>query len=366
MTKNRLDKIAIRNHMAISGEPYSVAAKAAEGFPLTSWLSLDTKTGGFRRQALYLIGAEAGAGRTAFSVNLALKFAQHRNRVALFTFESIESEVAQLAASSLTGVDVTFARKNDVELSDRQKQVLDRISVSDAQMSVADIREYVEAHPELDAVIVDHFQLLSFKNIDGYIQQGYSSAMFGLKKIAYDFNIPVIVTAVKSRHLYSDSTMYQGGLSTHADCILDLKRTSSEIEDTAEYLISVSKDRFGQAGDSRLLAPNKHSAQLQDGLKNQPLTAKDFEMKWDDEHSFPFFAEEAGNGYYAYGSLSDQDFADGVNEFDELCDSQWDFKHTAEGVTRFVGIGGLDAYGSWRIYPCPPNFPGACVIKHIG
>jgi hypothetical protein len=67
--------------------------------------------------------------------------------------------------------------------------------------------------------------------------------------------------------------------------------------------------------------------------KRITLTAADFELRYDDEHTFPFFSDEEGT--YGFGHIDPTEFAKLVNDYDVLCcagDPEWrydesDVKH---------------------------------------
>jgi hypothetical protein len=54
------------------------------------------------------------------------------------------------------------------------------------------------------------------------------------------------------------------------------------------------------------------------GEKTRPLTADDFEMRHDADHTYPFFEDENGNGIWGFGHQDKAEFARLANEYDEL------------------------------------------------
>ena len=52
------------------------------------------------------------------------------------------------------------------------------------------------------------------------------------------------------------------------------------------------------------------------------LTAADFEMRFDDAHTFPFFEDENGNGLWGFGHQDKAEFVRLVNEYDALCNGE--------------------------------------------
>lgn len=63
------------------------------------------------------------------------------------------------------------------------------------------------------------------------------------------------------------------------------------------------------------------------GLENATIvtvTAKDFDVRWDAEHTFPFFEDENADGVYGYGHTDKAEFARLVSEYDAVCDAGHD------------------------------------------
>jgi hypothetical protein len=61
------------------------------------------------------------------------------------------------------------------------------------------------------------------------------------------------------------------------------------------------------------------------------LTATDFEMKWDAEHTFPFFETENAT-IMAYGHHDPEKFVALVREYDDLCDPRYAETHSVADV----------------------------------
>lgn len=70
------------------------------------------------------------------------------------------------------------------------------------------------------------------------------------------------------------------------------------------------------------------------------LTAEDFELKYDADHTFPFYEDENAYGVYGYGHGDATEFANAVNEYDRLADAGWE---TGDGYT------GEDVMYGWAI-----------------
>lgn len=371
MTKNRFDKLAIRNEMALTGAPYSVAARAAENFPLTSWLSIDTAIGGFRRGHLYAIGAQTGGWKSSLAANLAVKFAQAHRKVGYFSLEASADEVRLRLIAAATDLPIHELKNRSAadtpEVQRAEKMLQHSITVNDqARQTASSIRTYVEAHPELETVIVDYFQLLEdeAQQDDAVLARAEKLAHSShvLKMLAVELDIPVILLVQMNQSVGKPQFRETGAIQQDADFVfvLDSRATPGVLK------LELTKNRLGGRGEFELLFSDRGSLRLIDSLELYTLKDEDFVMPHDDEHSYPFFADENGNGLWAPGSLSDEEFARLANEYDELCGAASSTPYKAKDVHRFVGVGAKDSYGDWRIYPCPTNFPGATVVKTLG
>lgn len=65
------------------------------------------------------------------------------------------------------------------------------------------------------------------------------------------------------------------------------------------------------------------------------VTAKDFEVKYDAERTFPFYEDENATGVYGYGHTDKDEFAASVTEFDRYANGEFwhpDEVYTADDV----------------------------------
>jgi hypothetical protein len=52
------------------------------------------------------------------------------------------------------------------------------------------------------------------------------------------------------------------------------------------------------------------------------VTAKDFEVRWDAEHTFAFFEDEQADWLMGFGHIDKAEFAAQVNEYDRICNGE--------------------------------------------
>jgi hypothetical protein len=74
-------------------------------------------------------------------------------------------------------------------------------------------------------------------------------------------------------------------------------------------------------------------------LATRTVSASDFEMVWDEDHTFPFFEDENADAIYGYGHIDDALFAQQVNEYDTICNGgPVDFETTASDVVHKFAV----------------------------
>jgi replicative DNA helicase len=242
MTKNRFDKQAIRERMALTGEPYSVAAREVSQLPLTTWPQLDELLdGGFKRGGMYLIGYRPGEGSLTLATNLAIKLSRPNNGVVYSSLELTRSELEPVLSQA------------DAGSNGSAKLLAKNIHITDAStQTVQSIRAFVETQPKVKVLIVDYVQLLE-ASIDGLPIVRLASIAHELKRMAMELNIVVIGLARKGRVLAPEaipilSSFPSAGLVAAADTVLSVSKS------TDDYLsVTVLKHRTGAIGGEALL-----------------------------------------------------------------------------------------------------------------
>lgn len=74
------------------------------------------------------------------------------------------------------------------------------------------------------------------------------------------------------------------------------------------------------------------------------ITAKDFEVQFDEHHTYPFFEDENAYGVYGYGHTDKAEFAAAVNDYDAYCGA------ATEGYTE------NDVQHTWGAVKEDPNY----------
>lgn len=108
-----------------------------------------------------------------------------------------------------------------------------------------------------------------------------------------------------------------------------------------------------------------------EGARIITVTADDFEVQWDAEHTFPFFEDENGDGVYGYGHHDKEGFARQLNEFDELCTGgPSEDEYTADQVAHdwavaYIKPGDPDDYWMTTWHDVTEETPGAFPMTRV-
>jgi len=231
----------------------------ATGFP-----SLDKILGGgVRRGDLVVLGGDVGSGKSAFSLAIAMRVAQRRQRVAFYSGEMASDRLLERALAIEGRVridDLRLGVPNDIA----------RASVGAAAVRLRDQMPRLETLPtggipallsaiegdKLDLLIVDSLQWLASgaKGMD----EDLADAIRRLKSLALERHVAILTTSHLPNLTTRDDRRPQlddfGALGTvkqHADVVLALFREDMydrrrEIEGATELLIR--KNRNGGTG----------------------------------------------------------------------------------------------------------------------
>jgi len=249
----------------------------------TGYVDLDRMLGGLRRKALYILAARPAQGKSALALNIGYHAATNGYKVAFFSLEMGDEELAFRLISMESGVESRRLQDGWIEDEDWPKVEDAMTRISESQMvidetgglSIAMLRSRVrqiQAKQGLDFIIVDYLQLLNAKKdgrpIENRVQE-ISEISRNLKMIAKELDVPVLALAQLSRAVeYRASKIPQlsdlresGSIEADADCVIGLYRDivynpATENPNAADLIIL--KNRSGPTGEIRLhFVPSK-------------------------------------------------------------------------------------------------------------
>jgi replicative DNA helicase len=177
----------------------------------TGFIDLDKLLGGLQPSDLIIIAGRPGQGKTAFLLSLALHAAlEHKKRVATFSMEMSNEQVAQRLISQQTGIDSQRLRTGKLSeeewplfthsievLSDTRIFMDDTPALTPLQLRTKCRRLYMEYG--IDLVLVDYLQLMSGDTRNDNRVQEVSYISRNLKILARELNVPVMAAAQLSR-----------------------------------------------------------------------------------------------------------------------------------------------------------------------
>lgn len=174
---------------------------------------LDNVLSGFRDTFLYVIGARPGMGKTAFMIELLRSFLYQKVTVGVFSLEMQDEElVIRLIVRDLNVNSEALTNRDGLssdQIKDRASNLFsDAVIIDDSSaLTIGSLRSKavaLKAKHGIKILFVDYLQLAKgYENKKGPTnrEQEISQISQGLKSIAKDLCIPVIVLAQLSREV---------------------------------------------------------------------------------------------------------------------------------------------------------------------
>ncbi len=243
----------------------------------TTFTGLDKVTNGLQKSDLILIAARPSMGKTAFALNLAMKVARKKNKVAIFSLEMSKEQLGHRLLSAETGIDSMRLNTGEMAPDDMTELVhaVERISADEmyiddtAGISVMELRakaRRIKSEVGLDLIVIDYLQLMQgSRNKGGEVnrQQEISEISRNLKSLARELNVPVIALSQLSRGVelraekkpQLSDLRESGSLEQDADIVMFLYRDEYYNPDTENQNIAeliIAKNRNGPTTTVRL------------------------------------------------------------------------------------------------------------------
>ena len=244
---------------------------------------LDSLTSGLQPSSLNVLAARPSMGKTAFALTIAQNVALREKRaVGIFSLEMSGVQLVTRMLCSEARVDMSRVRSG--QLSDRDFQRLADtagrmaeapIYIDDhADLTVMELRSRsrrLMAEHDLGLIVIDYLQLMSgnSRSQSENRQQEISNISRGLKALARELDIPVLVLSQLSRAVESrpnkrpmlSDLRESGAIEQDADLVMFIYRDEyydphSEKQGIAEIIIG--KQRNGPVGQLDLQFHNAH------------------------------------------------------------------------------------------------------------
>lgn len=234
------------------------ATQGITGAP-TGLKALDSRLGGLHRGDLIVVGARPGQGKTAFMVNLALK---GKVRAGIISSEQAYEQIGMRMLALEAGVSVHDMRTGKTTQGEFQKlgealrnPMNELIWINDKpDISIGEIQRQARKwkyERKIDALYVDYLQRIKHTNGKLQRREQIGEVIRGLKELARELDIPVILLAQLNReaakrggHPQVWDLAESGEIEREADQIMLLHR-----EDEATTMdVFVGKNRHGPMG----------------------------------------------------------------------------------------------------------------------
>ncbi|SIS88850.1 replicative DNA helicase [Alicyclobacillus vulcanalis] len=229
---------------------------------LTGWTSLDILTLGWKRKDLIVVGGRTSVGKSAFSIEVALRAARQGYKVLIFSLEMSEEQVRMRMAANLARVPLHLivtgkVKKDDLDRMNNLGPFIAKIGVCDkrgmtAEEIAAEMRRYKRKYG-LDLVIVDYIQEIDEKPL----KQDTAGAALArvtrkLRKAAQVCDCAVMTLSQLRREAEGKAPTLadlfgSSGIETGADMIILLHRERDE-ENKNALQVHVAKHRNGPTG----------------------------------------------------------------------------------------------------------------------
>jgi replicative DNA helicase len=222
----------------------------------TPWLGLTSAIGGWRRGALYIIGARPGKGKTSIGLQAAIELSKYGS-VALSSLEMRREEIHKRIMATQASIPMDALMNNKMTERDWEKwailrnQINPAIAIDDrAEVSVQDIRVHartVNRERPLSGIVVDYLQLMTTRDSRPR-HEVVADFSRQLKIMARDLNVPVIALSQLNRAAEArldkrpslGDLRESGAIEQDADVVILL-----HIDENETMTLDVAKNRHG-------------------------------------------------------------------------------------------------------------------------
>ena len=248
----------------------------------TGFSRLDAMTGGFQNGGMYIIGARPSVGKSAFMGKMVYNAARRNIKVGIISLEMTDNQLA--ARISSLASDIEYWRifrsrlideqqtqmfyKKTHEVSELPIIISDKtgVDISDIKAKVARLKK----RGKIDILFIDYLQLLDTddKDRNANREQQVGKMSRGIKLLAKDYNIPIVVLAQLNRiseqsadkkpklhNLRESGSLEQdadGVIFLHRDWMSGIKENENNETTEHEADIIIAKWRDGEVTEYKI------------------------------------------------------------------------------------------------------------------
>jgi replicative DNA helicase len=210
--------------------------------------------GGLKRGEMFVLAARPSIGKTALALNIIrniiMKETEPRKKVAFFSLEMTDTQIAQRMLCTEARIPITAFYERRFEPSDTPRLTGAVTNLRKAKLfidatpgiSVYELRakaRKLKAQEGIDLIVIDYLQLMKAGGAEESRQVTVANISGGLKAIAKELNIPVLVLAQLNRETE------KGGSGKQEDALPKLSnlRESGAIEQDADVVCFIHRNR---------------------------------------------------------------------------------------------------------------------------
>ncbi len=243
----------------------------------SGFTDLDELTQGFQKSDLIIIAGRPSMGKTAFCLNTAINIIKkYKFPILFFSLEMSKEQLIYRLLANETNISNTRLKVGNIKNFEWKilNQVIKNLAslpffIDDLpNLLMTDIRSKIKKiifeHNQIGVVIIDYLQLMesnSSRN-ENRVQE-LSQITRGLKNIAREFNVPIIVLSQLSRNVESrinkrpilSDLRESGSIEQDSDLVIMLYRDDYYNKNTEELNIAeliIAKHRNGPIGSIKL------------------------------------------------------------------------------------------------------------------
>ena len=250
------------------------------GIP-TGFADIDKYTGGLKKGEMFVLAARPSIGKTTLGLNVIRNVALHPAKpraVAFFSLEMTEQQIARRLLCTEAQISESAFWNHSFLDSDLVKLTSAAEKIEKAKiwidptggLSIAELRakarRLVSQH-HVELIVIDYLQLMTADERVDNRQQEVAKISGGIKKLAKDLNIPVLVLAQLNREIDKNASpnarpklahlRESGAIEQDADIVTFLHRNRDDAKNDAVTSVDaewiVEKNRNGRTGVVKLL-----------------------------------------------------------------------------------------------------------------
>ena len=250
------------------------------GIP-TGYTPLDDFTGGLKKGEMFVLAARPSIGKTTLGLNIIANVAikgEKRRPVAFFSLEMTDSQIARRLLCTEAGIPESVFWNGTFNDSDMVKLTTAAANIRNANLFIdptggltiselrAKARRLKNEH-DIQLIVIDYLQLMHADARVDSRQQEVAEISGGIKKLAKDLDIPVLVLAQLNREIDKNTSANarpklahlreSGAIEQDADIVTFLHRNRDDAKNIAdgastEAELIVEKNRNGKIGTVKL------------------------------------------------------------------------------------------------------------------